>query len=409
MEIIEEIIKESVEKQNSLYNKKEDLKIISYLKDQKATARINAQHFVQFPQIEAIYLGDFYLEKIDVLNNLPYLESLTCRVEGTQLPIINPKQLKSLNLSDSYFIESLHNLERYEVLYELLLNNNYISDIFVLTAKQSIWTLFLEKNLLKNIEQITKFPNIFNLNISKNFIVDLMPLESLPHLNYLIASDNRIKAIPLMKKLESMELDNNPLHDIMQLNYMENLSEVSLKSCNLRSLKNVQNKSVKTLKISNNLLREGMDFLNFPNLRLLNASNNKISNIQFLREMKHVHEVNLNGNMVSSIANIYISDKLKNITLEKQIVYSKIKEDANEEYYVIDNIIFDDKGKHIIPINISSQGVYNYKEHTITWDKKILLEHDPYDLVVVFKFSKEINGVEVRFSGCLFPEVETRF
>ncbi|KEG01918.1 leucine-rich repeat protein [Plasmodium vinckei vinckei] len=129
--------------------------------------------------------------------------------------------------------------------------------------------LFLENKNIIIIQNINLFKNLEELHLDNNLIEELGNLEELENLKMLSCSNNNIKEIKNLDKLI-------------------NLSELNLHNNQIKKIENLNNnKKLKILILSKNYIENIEDIINLKylkNLKILNLTDNPISNIQNIEE-----------------------------------------------------------------------------------------------------------------------------
>ncbi len=145
-------------------------------------------------QVSSIYLNNNKIEDISVLTNLSNL--LLLDVSDNDIAQLNtiPKNLKTLNLQNNN-ITNIYILGKCRNMEYLFADNNNISDIKSLKTMKSLKTLSMSKNSINNISSLSNLINVRYLNLSSNLITDITPLSYCAALKDIRLSYNKITDI----------------------------------------------------------------------------------------------------------------------------------------------------------------------------------------------------------------------
>ena len=134
--------------------------------------------------------------------------------------VIIPRQLK--------YLPFLHKLQ---------IPSNHLKKLRNLEGCQELRFLNLQDNDLtdERLSPLTTLSHLSTLDISQNRITSLDIFAQLPQLENLLAGDNRITDIPpiTFHSLKKLDLRGNPISQLRNLQFMEQLQEVILDEGNL--------------------------------------------------------------------------------------------------------------------------------------------------------------------------------
>ena len=264
--------------------------------------------------IRILYLDNNRIENISVVANLTGLTTLKldknkiANIESIKdLTTLTYLNLESNKLGDAQlvYVKDLTNL------LTLNLSGNQISDIENLKYLTNIKTLYLRTNRITNIEPIKYITGITALYLDSNRIGNdqLIHLKDLDNLQTLYLNTNLITDIENLKYITSLKtlyLDGNILSDIEDLKYLTNLTALSLartNTSNIEPLKNLSNLFVLYLN-NNKIENDQLIHLKDLNLKTLELSSNKITDIEVLKYITSLTTLYINNNQISDIESL---------------------------------------------------------------------------------------------------------
>lgn len=205
--------------------------------------------------------------------------------------IQNVEELTSFD-ADSENITDIYGMEYFTGLEQLILNNNFISNLSPLSNLTNLTRLELYMNNIYDISALSNLTNLAHLHLLSNHISNLDSLSNLNNLVELILDDNNISdisALSNMTSLESLNLARNAISEISLLSNFTNLSQLHL---------------------YNNQIVDISSLTNLVNLAAVNLDNNQIVDIYPLvlnTGLSTGDYLYLRGNPLSSISiNTYI-------------------------------------------------------------------------------------------------------
>lgn len=262
-------------------------------------------------------LRTFYYDRVDIhskkLLNVEFL---------ADFPHIN-----FLNLSKNK-LNHLQGLDRLKKIYFLDISNNPLSDIAAISALTKIISLVANNTLIENISPLQKWDNLRDLNLAKSKKIDFNPLKGinslknlsiqqskevdwasmdnlqieelncwetgnlysnkmpyLPQLRRLLAQKNKLSELEFIlinKKINFLDISNNPIKNINVCAQMENLIELKGYNCGIDSLTNWENSQLKFLHLDNNNIANVKGLSGLKNLQVLTIENNPVQNFAAL-------------------------------------------------------------------------------------------------------------------------------
>lgn len=258
--------------------------------------------------------GDFYhLEQL----NLSYNQISSLRSNA----FIGMKMLKYLDLSHNSFVNwnSLYPaaFNRINLTYLNLASNNFGTPSLPLLNKWQMHRLEILRlsncsMSYFNIMMTNNFPMLRELHLSDNQFVDLNDNFTLPSLKYLDLSNSRIKSIKPRVFFNLPELETLNLRGNNQLKHLTIISEVlldlDLSYCALETIPKGRLRKLQTIDLKFNLIRELIDdsFLdNYPNLEIVDLSNNAITNIwgHAFDGLTNIKSIDLSFNKITNFQN----------------------------------------------------------------------------------------------------------
>ena len=312
--------------------------------------------------------------------------------------LLSDLQIKYLDLSFNRII-SLIGFEKFKLLEELNLSNNYIGDdqLNYLGALSKLKSLNLSNNNLKD-EEIKKIINsiktLQKINLSNNNIEQLIFNKSnglieleldnnklnylsfnsnnqlFEYLMYLSVNENKLKAIDNINNLINLEYLSLSVNELKQINIkkLSKLKYLQLKTNLLENLViNKSNQLLQYIDISFNNLNSFTIIGECSSLKNLILDNNKLTTINF-EENTNINFNNFNNNINSN--------KFKNIEL------------LDISFNLINNIKFLIFFKNVQKLNISFNNIDNL-----------------IDLLSILKFFnqlKELNIIENEFNKNIY-------
>ena len=215
---------------------------------------------------------------------------------------------------------------------------NRINDGF--SGQKKLKTLRLDSNQLSQIEprDFTYCRSLESLDISHNYLESLSALKFASCLKDLAAVGNRLKRIDCQGNLTLVDLDLsfNNIDDVSNLSCLVNLQVLRLTNNQISSLQPMgELKRLLELHIGSNQLTN-LNYIRkqFPNLDYLDVTNNRISDwkhFEYLKFCPSVRELYISGNPCVSEVTDADRKSLKNILPNAEIVDGKYLNAADEK------------------------------------------------------------------------------
>lgn len=179
---------------------------------------------------------------------------------------------------------------------ELLnLADKQLQHVPLIEGEEQAKELILSRNEIYDLENLVSLPEIHKLDISHNLVHKLAGLDQLPLLDTLMANNNFIESVD-------------------RLDYLSKLVHLDLSYNKLKSLKNIDSLvALKYLDASNNDIEQLGIKRQMPSLKTLILKKNKIRNVKGIGHMTNLLEVDITGNLVAKIEDLYDLEGLKDL------------------------------------------------------------------------------------------------
>ena len=274
-------------------------------------------------------------------------------LSNNKISFINSKlfsnlQLKFLDLSFNRII-SLQGFEKFKLLEELNLSNNYIGDeqLNFLTNLTKLKTLNLSNNNLRSEEVkniIYKIKSLQKINLSNNNIEKLV-LDKSNGLIELDLDNNKINFLNFncnsgnsgnkFEFLMYLTANENRIQNVEGINNLNNLEYLSLSVNEIREINIKKLNKLKYLQLKSNLLENFVVNKNNQLLQYVDVSFNNINSFIILGECNALKNLILDNNKLSDIN--FASFNL--ITDIKFLMVFKNVQKVNLSFNNIDNLI----------------------------------------------------------------------
>lgn len=224
-----------------------------------------------------------------------------------------------------------------------------------------------------------------------------------------------------LQKLTSLDLKKESIKNLYGLENCTNLKKLDVSHNDIRDLSPIANLSkLEELNISYNLyasysLEERWYFgcvyasplRNLKNLKVLEAKDAALNNIDFLYDMKKLESVDVSENYISSIYSLFDVvklDSLKKLDISDQlIIVTQYKEGKEGKITVKPNIWLPSNSSSLVNITNVSAGDYSEKDRVITLNAAEFFRDEITYNEVYYRFSDpdKYEGKDFKFSGAV--------
>lgn len=281
--------------------------------------------------------------------------------------IIQPIEVDEIvDIEDSILLNTINNS-----LGKTDLNSNVLK-----SEIEKIEVLEIKNSELKSLKGLAYAINLRELSIKNTKIENFDELSSLSNLTILNLTNNKVKNIDFLNNmldLKYLNLEGNNISNANNIKYnLSLLEELNMSNNNLYSI----------------------DLKGLNNLCELNLSDNYITRVDGIEDLKKLEVLNLNNNNIGDISTLSTLENLSKVDVENQVVYLPLLS-FNQRALNIQNPIVSIDDTIVNPNYISEYGVF--EGENIKWDR---LNDDINSLSFEFsdtieKESSEIGG----FSG----------
>lgn len=190
-------------------------------------------------------------------------------------------------------MKSENKTEHFKKETHLFLNDKYLDAISKLSGYDNLSVIYLHNNEISNISNLDNLRNLTSLHLQKNRITKIENLNSLQNLKRLFIGNNEISVVENLDELKQLR----ELHiEKQRLQKGESLC------FNPKTIVNIAD-SLQILNVSNNNITTILYLEALRNLRLFNASHNRLSNIQdvidTIRHWYHIETITLKENPIA--------------------------------------------------------------------------------------------------------------
>lgn len=256
-------------------------------------------------------------------NNVTELDLSGCDVHDISLLSVCTK-LKKLDLSDNS-ISDISALVDIPELAELDLSNNRISDISPLMSVSKLTYLNLAGNRIKSVAALQDLTSLTELNLSSNELGGIAAVGRLTNLKTLWMDDTGLKDASLeelygLKNLKKLSIkDNSELSEAAVTTLQKKLSGCTISHSELKREIVLGGKSfacdAETVEANGLGLSDISKVSGFSNVKHLDLSNNSISRLSPLYQLKTLETLDLSNNRISDVSALTSLKNLKQLWL----------------------------------------------------------------------------------------------
>lgn len=221
-------------------------------------------------------------------------------------------------------VTDLHNMT-------FTLSNKRLISMITGSTDESAWEkityIDLSNKNLERVEGLEDYlPNIKKLNLSSNHVefIDGLP-QGLFELNIARNNVGNITSFKKFRDLQVLEALFNSLKSLSCLSYNLHITKLELSNNNVASLQGLElMNSLMSLDLSSNQVLGHINFgrFNFPNLQILNLSDNRIQGVSGLEFVPNLRILNLNDNRLESLDCLEQHSHLKKLLVK----FNRLKE-----------------------------------------------------------------------------------
>jgi Leucine-rich repeat (LRR) protein len=290
--------------------------------------------FIKYSErLKHLDISNTEINHIEELANLKTLKSLKAdRTPIMSFAVLNEfDSLESLSLVESGF-NSAENISKLKKLKYLDLSRNYLINFTSLSELEGLIELNLSETNIQDLTPLNKLDNLEQVNLTSTQVADISVLNSKPNLIKVLADQTKLSVISADNFTR-----NNPkvllIHHVKDLeSWWSGLSEAwknTLKKANPKIQTDNPNVEILTETIGLeelDMTGEGISTLNpitrFVKLHKLNFSENEVSDLLPLSEVKTLIEIVGKNTLVKDISPIKNNDLLERLDLEGSPVES---------------------------------------------------------------------------------------
>lgn len=214
--------------------------------------------------LSTLNLYNNFIKNITNLEKLPNLKeiNLTSNYISTLKNIESCKKIQRIYLGHNK-ISAININKRLEEMKEIYLHNNYIDDISFLEKLPNLESLVLEENNISSLDSLEKSSKIHTLYLSKNNINNITPLISLKKIKKLSLNDNNItdcSVLSHLNNLEYLKLNKNNIKDLDFCKKNSKITNIDLSNNKINDINSLKKilllKKINRIKINNNPIWE---------------------------------------------------------------------------------------------------------------------------------------------------------
>ncbi|WP_002204544.1 NEAT domain-containing protein [Bacillus cereus] len=195
-----------------------------------------------------------------------------------------------------------------------------------------------------------------------------------------------------IKELEILKEKGKEIKDVIGLEYMTNLENLTLEGVGLKNIEFISNlKQLNAMNVSHNKIEDITPLSSLKNLQWLNLADNRIKDVSVLGSMLDLLSLKLAGNEIRDVRPLIQLGQWFTIDVGRQnIVLNDAK--INEEIQVP---VYDLEGEIIENIKLTSEGGM-LNNGVIKWSTSG---------EKVYKFELDSDGISIRFSGTVIQNI----
>ncbi|CAL6106944.1 Leucine-rich_repeat protein [Hexamita inflata] len=335
-------------------------------------------HLCQLTKLHIADCGAFNIEILRPLTNLEELNISGCTNMGTyrlenqqKLIVLNLSNIKDSNVKFDF-------LKQFKCLKELNLSNNRGLDISNLPAQLTKLTIVNTAfRHISNIQDIYKLENLQYFDFHHINKINLSPISQmcrLKHLNLSKCEINSIQDLKDLTNLEELDISFNLVKIDTEIDYFiqsinisviylfKSLVKLNLSNSNINNLQAIkQLVNLKELELNENYRIEITPLQYLTQLTKLGLKDCQIQNIQALMPLHNLEQLNLQKNLIIDISPLKQMTKLKILSVASNQIFNfkAIQHLANFDEFSIENQQhFDQQTKRDIYKGNAEQAIY---------------------------------------------------
>ena len=208
-------------------------------------------------------------------------------------------------------VTSFADLKHMTHLTHLTIEKGATGDLSVLTELADLEYLSMTEHALNgdDILTISKLVNLKYLSLPKASLSTIAPMDGLTQLEYLDLSGNTIRNISVlanMKGLKELNIRNNAVTDLSALSNLTSLEKLDVSYNSISTLAPLKNLfgTLLELRASNNQISSIQPVTNLRRLKVLQLSNNKLTQVPDIGLLVELNELNLANNAITDISGL---------------------------------------------------------------------------------------------------------
>ncbi len=299
--------------------------------------------------------------------------------------------------------------------------NKGIQDVSGLEYMTNLENLTLEEVKLENIQFISKLRKLKSLSITYGELEDIGSLAELEHIEFLTLRNNKISDLsPLsqMKKIKMLDVNSNYIKDIKPLFTVTSLRDLTMANNQISNagLEGIhQLKDLKILEISNNGLSNVEHINGMNKLIELGLSKNELVDLNPLSQLSGLQKLDLEENYISDITPLSQLTGLYDLKLGSneirdvrpvQELGERIYIDIQRQKIFLDEASVDEAIK--IPIyNLTGAPLQNInvKNEEVTLDNGFIKWNSPGEKIYEFKLDTNSAESKISFNGKVIQNI----